>query len=162
MQVHRFRLLILALAAALVVAAAPSASAGTTFRLEIGPAVAGFAPGMKKKGTAFVVRGLACADAAKVRITGVAEGMLNGARRSVALQLTPLATPGAFAVLPAWPQTSDWVARLTGTCETATAGAVVAMRQDVFTRESSKVFDHAPSSAEVDAVLGALNPTGTR
>ena len=130
--------------------------AGPFFRLEIGPAVAGNTPHIKKN-TAFVVRPLACADPAKARITGVAEGYVQGARRSIVLDLVPLTTPGGYAIQAQWPQgTGPWVVSLTGTCGNATAGAIVPIRRNQFVRESSTFLERGATSGEIESALGAL------
>jgi hypothetical protein len=150
------------LAVLLVAAAVAPALAGSFFRLEIGPPVAGSSPQIKKN-TAFVVRPLACADPAKSRITGVAEGYVDGARRSIALDLVPLSTPGGYAIQAQWPRDSGpWVVSLTGTCGTATAGAIVPIKQNQFVRESSTFLERGATAKEIESSLGALSSQGTK
>jgi hypothetical protein len=144
-----------------LLASAP-ALADPFFRLEIGPPVAGTSPQIKKN-TAFVVRPLACEDPAKSRITGVAEGYVDGARRSIALDLVPLTTPGGYAVQAQWPRDSGpWVVSLTGTCGAATAGAIVPIRQNQFVRESSTFLERGATAKEIESSLGALSSQGTK
>jgi hypothetical protein len=139
-----------------------SALAGSSFRLEIGPPVAGISPNIKKN-TAFVVRPLACADPAKARITGVAEGYADGTRRSIALDLVPLTTPGGYAIQAQWPKGSGpWVVGLAGTCGTATAGAIVPIRQNEFVRESITFLERSATAREIESSLGALASQGTK
>lgn len=132
-----------------------SLAAGSTFRLELGPPVAANAPNMKK-GTAFVVRGLACDAPAAMRIAAVAEGVVNGSRQSVAIELLPLAATDAYAVPAAWRDAAPRVISLTAWCGDATAGAVVPFGPAGFTREKSRVLDRAPVRADIDAALAAL------
>jgi hypothetical protein len=158
MTSHRFRS---GLVLAALLASAP-ALAGPFFRLEIGPPVAGSSPQIKKN-TAFVVRPLACADPAKSRITGVAEGYVDGARRSIALDLVPLSTPGGYAIQAQWPRDSGpWVVSLTGTCGTATAGAIVPIKQNQFVRESSTFLERGATAKEIESSLGALSSQWTK
>ena len=82
--------------------AGASASAGTFFRLEIGPPVAG-GTNYKLKGAVLAVRALVCEDLASVHVTGTAEGMVNGARQSVPLRIIPAGSPGIFMVQGEWP-----------------------------------------------------------
>ena len=146
--------------AALLAVAAP-ALAGPFFRLEIGPPVAGLSPHIKKN-TAFVVRPLACEDPSKSRITGVAEGYVDGTRRSIALDLVPLNTPGGYAIQAEWPRGSGpWVVSLTGTCGAATAGAIVPIRQNQFVRESSTFLERGATAKEIESSLVALSSPGT-
>ena len=128
------------------------AAAGTVFRLELGPAVAANLPNMKK-GIAFVVRGLACADPAKVQMSAVADSLATGTGQSTTLALAALAQPGAFAV--PYPGAGSWVVSLTAVCGAETAGAVVPLGQAGFVREKSKTLERAPSKADVDAAFGA-------
>jgi hypothetical protein len=128
--------------------------AGTAFRLEIGPAVADFGAG-KVKNAILLVRPLACDDPASVAITGSAEGMVNGARQSVALKLQRLATPGVHAVLRQWPD-GQWVLNLTATCPARKATASVLVPLDgntAFVRARSQFFDRAATTAETEASL---------
>ena len=157
---HRSPVSGLALAGSLILAGAVPVHGGPAFRLEIGPPIAGNAPNIKKSAV-FVVRPLACADPAKTRITAVAEGLVNGARRSLVLDLVPLATPGGYAVSAQWPQ-GTWVVSLTGTCGTETAGAIIPIRRNAFVRESLMILDHRATSSEIDASLDALVSAGTR
>jgi hypothetical protein len=109
-----------------------------------------------KKGTAFVVRGLACDAPATMRIAAVADGVVNGARESVAIDLVPLAADGAFAVPAVWRDTAPRVVSLTAWCGAVTAGAIVPLGTAGFVRDRSKVLDRAPARADIDAALTAL------
>ena len=132
-----------------------SAQAGTTFRLEVGHPIAG-ASFAKIKKAVMMVRGLACDDPASVSMTGTAEGFVNGARRSLPLQLVET-TPGVFAV----PQPPDgqWAINLTGRCpgRNATASAVVPLGgASGFVREHAQFFEAAATLAQIDASLKTL------
>ena len=124
------------------------------FSLAIGNPVAVAVPGgVVKKDIGMAVRAENCADPAKAQITGTAEGVVNGARRSVPLRLVPAAAAGAFAVSHDWPPEGVWVVSLTGHCGDSTASAVVPMGPNGFLRESAKFFSRAATAAEVEAVL---------
>ena len=124
------------------------------FTFEIGSPVA--AQDFHTKTSAFVFRTQGCADPAKARIEGSAEGLVNGMRRSIALKMTALARPGVYAVEQNWPVEGAWVVNLKGTCADANAGAVVPIGPHGFLRESSKFFPRAANPAEIDASLRAL------
>src|SRR6204780_3518953 len=128
------------------------------FSFEIGSPVA--SQDFHTKTSAFVFRTQGCADPAKSRIEGSAEGLVNGMRRSVALKLTALARPGAYAVEQNWPMEGAWVVNLKGTCADANAGAIVPIGPHGFSRESSKFFQRAASPAEIDASLKGLAKEG--
>jgi hypothetical protein len=127
------------------------------FSLTIGnPVAAALADGVVKKDVSMAVRAESCADPAKVQITGTAEGIVNGARRSVPVRLVPAAAAGAFAVSRDWPQQGAWVVNLTGHCGSSTASAVVPFGPNGFLRESTKFFPRAATAAEVESVLTTL------
>jgi hypothetical protein len=128
------------------------------FSFEIASPVA--AQDFRTKTSAFVFRTQGCADPAKSRIEGSAEGLVNGMRRSVALKLTALARPGAYAVEQNWPTEGAWVVNLKGTCADANAGAIVPIGPHGFIRESSKFFQRAASPAEIDASLKGVAGNG--
>jgi hypothetical protein len=137
------------------------AAAGADFSLAIGNPVAvafsdGEAKGLVKKDAGMAVRGENCADPAKVQITGVAEGMVNGARRSVPVRVIPASAAGAFAVAHDWPVEGAWVVNLTGHCGASTASAVVPFGPGGFRREASKFFPRAATAAEVELALKTL------
>jgi hypothetical protein len=133
-----------------------AAEAGQFFRLDIGPP---FAAGVAKtKDGSFAVRALACDEPAQVRMTGTAEGIVNGQRQSVALKLISADTPGVFLVSRQWPD-GAWVVNLTGTCpgRSATAAVIVPMGPKGFDKASSTFLDRAPKASEIDAALKALS-----
>jgi hypothetical protein len=108
------------------------------------------------KGAAFAFRTEGCADPAKAEISGTAEGMLKGERKSLPLQIVPATKPGVYAVLQGWPADGDWVVNLKGTCAEERAGAVIPMGPKGFIRESSKFFSRPATQSEVEKSLKAL------
>jgi hypothetical protein len=105
------------------------------------------------KGAAFVFRTQGCAEPAKPQISGTAEGLVKGERRSVALKVVALTKPGVYAVYQSWPVEGDWAVNLKGTCAEASAGAVVPIGPKGFIRESSKFFPRPATKAEIEACL---------
>ena len=114
------------------------------------------------KTAAFVFRTEGCADPAKSQITGTAEGIVKGARRSVALTISPLPQPGVYGVFQTWPKEGEWVVSLKGTCGDARAGAIVPMDLNGFVRESSKFFPRAATDSEIETSLKALAQGGNK
>jgi hypothetical protein len=129
--------------------------AGTSFRLEIGPAVADTSAG-KVKNAVLLVRPQLCADPASVRITASAEGIVNGARQSVPLKLVALPTPGVHAVQRQWPD-GRWVLHLSGTCPEpeAAASTIVPLTGtgNAFSRPKTQVLREPATKAQVEAAL---------
>jgi hypothetical protein len=110
--------------AALVLAAAGAHPVGFTFT--IGNPVA--SQDFHFKTAAFVFRTESCADPAKAQLSATAEGIVKGARQSVALKVMPASNkPGVYAVNQSWPAEGDWVVSLRGTCGSESAGAIVPM-----------------------------------
>src|SRR5579863_7417089 len=147
------RLALMAIAASLSIQAAD-------FSLSIGSSAAAIAPGdtgnvaIKKtfaKGGIMAVRAENCSDPAKVQITGTAEGLVDGMRRSVPLTLLAGTVPGAYIVSREWPQ-GVWVVSLTGVCGSAKASAIVPFGLDGnYIRDSSKFYPRAATGAEIEA-----------
>lgn len=132
--------------------------AGTMFRLEVGPPVAA-GVNYKLKNAVMVTRALVCADFTGLRVNGTAEGLVNGERRSVSLQLMPVGdTPGVYAVSRQWPAEGKWVVHLTGSCPApkAEASTLVPMQGTTFIREKVKVLTEPATRKQVEAALTDL------
>jgi len=114
------------------------------------------------KTAAFALRTEGCAEPAKSQITGTAEGIVKGARRSVALRVMPASKPGVYAVEQNWPAGGEWVLNLRGVCAGETAGALVPIGPKGFIRESSKFFPRPATGAEIEAALKALVQGGNQ
>ena len=130
------------------------------FSLTIGSPVA--AGDFQVKGAAFVFRTEGCADPAKSQISGTAEGLLKGARRSVPLKVAAMATAGVYAVYQNWPAEGEWVVNLKGTCRDANAGAIVPIGPKGFIRKSAKFFPRPATDAEIETSLKALTQGGNK
>lgn len=146
------------LVVAVLYSATAVAMAGTMFRLEVGrPIAAGIDSKVKNvKNAVLVIRPRLCDDAASVQIAGTAEGLVNGVRRSVAVQLVPV-TPGVFAVQRQWPD-GHWVLHLSGTCPVprASASTIVPLAGTGFIRETTQVLREPATRAQIDASLSEL------
>ncbi len=109
------------------------------FSLTIGsPVAAGVAT--KVKNSVFAVRLEQCENLAKSQITGTAEGIVKGARKSVPVQLVSTASPNVFVVPETWTDEGAWVVSLKATCVDAKASAIVPIGRGGFIREAVKVF----------------------
>jgi hypothetical protein len=153
----------LAVATAAVALLATAAAAGTMFRLEVGPPVAaGTAMKVLKnaKGkTVLAVRALVCSDLASVQITGTAEGIRNGARQSVPLDLLEVDKAEAiYAIQYQWPDEGSWVLHLKGTCSNpkAEASTLVPMNKMAFLRDKTQVLRDPATKKQVEDAVVAL------
>jgi hypothetical protein len=151
-----FRCWTLRLAVAVFAVTAPAHPAGFTF--SVGNAVA--SQDFRYKTAAFVFRTEGCADPAKAQISGTAEGMVNGARRSMVLKVMATSKPGVYAVEQNWPPQGAWVVSLRGTCAEESAGAIVPFGPRGMIREAAKFFARPAADAEIDAALKALAQGG--
>jgi hypothetical protein len=114
------------------------------------------------KGAAFVFRTQGCAEPAKSQISGTAEGLVKGSRRSVALKVVVMTKPGVYAVYQNWPPEGEWVVNLKGTCADASAGAIVPIGPKGFIRESAKFFPRPATNAEIETSLKAIEKGGNK
>ena len=153
---------ILAATAAIGVLTA-SAGAGTMFRLEIGPPVAaGTATKILKEGkakTVLAVRALVCDDLSRVRVTGTAEGIRNGVRQSLPLDLVEVNKAEAiYAVQYQWPNDGSWVLHLKGVCSNpqAEASTLVPLNKGAFIREKTEVLREPATKKQVEDAVAAL------
>jgi hypothetical protein len=141
-----------------IVGAAAALALAEGFTFVIGSPVA--AQDFQVKSAAFVLRTEGCADPARVQVTGTAEGLVKGARRSLTLRVMAAARPGVYAVFQNRPPEGQWVANLKGTCGGATAGAIVPIGPKGFMRESSKFLGRPATDAEIEAALKAMSEGG--
>jgi hypothetical protein len=130
------------------------------FTFSIGSPVA--SQDFRFKAAVLALRTEGCSDPAKAQIGGTAEGIVKGARRSVALRVSPASKPGVYAVEQNWPAEGQWVVNLRGTCAGESAGAIVPIGPKGFIRESSKFFPRPATDAEIDASLKALVQGGNK
>lgn len=64
-------------------------------------------------GAAMLVRVYSCGTPTDSPVEGVAEGLVNGERRSIAIKLKPTGEPGVYAVDQQWPSEGTWLLALT-------------------------------------------------
>jgi hypothetical protein len=131
---------------------------GQGFTFSVGNAVA--SQDFRLKTAAFAFRTEGCADPSKAQISGTAEGLVNGARRSQILHVMAASKPGVYAVDQNWPPGGVWVVNLRGTCAGENAGAIVPIGPKGVIRESAKFFPRPATASEVDAALKTLAQGG--
>jgi hypothetical protein len=149
----------------LILLMSATAVAGIPFRLEIGPPVA-LGINYKIKGAAFAVRALSCDDLSSVTLTATGESVVNGVRHSFPLLVTPVATPGVFAVSSLPPaaglapaSAGSWLIHVSGTCAapTAAASTLVGMQGLTYLRDTVQVLTGPATMRQIDAALAALH-----
>ena len=130
------------------------------FTFNIGNPVA--SQDFRAKTASFVFRTEGCADPAKSQISGTAEGIVKGARRSLALKVLATSKPGVYAVDQNWPAEGAWVVNLKGSCDNANAGALIPIGPRGFIRESSKFFARPATDKEIETSLKAIAQGGDK
>ncbi len=60
------------------------------------------------RGAFLVVHAFHHGDASGVPVTGTAEGLVGGERRSITLHFSPTSRPGAYALRKEWPDAGTW------------------------------------------------------
>jgi hypothetical protein len=136
-------------------------AAAQRFTLQVGPPVAG--GGQPAKSSLLVVRPRDCVDPANAQIFATAEGLVDGVRRSVPLQLTPLTTPGVHAVAKGWPNAGVWLVHLVGTCAGQSAGIIVSfVGPPEYRREAVKHLPGPATPAQIDGALKSLTSGSQR
>jgi hypothetical protein len=74
----------------------------------------GFYLVVQNKDAGLTVEAQGCQDYSHARITGQAEGIVNGKRQSMSLELTPTEKPGTYMVRKQWPAEGKWVLVFSG------------------------------------------------
>ena len=157
------RQLIVAVSALALLAAA--ATAGASFRIEIGSTAAlGMDTKFKNspKKLVVAVRAVGCEDLAAVRITGTAEGLVNGKRQSLPIMLTAIDPAQAvYAITQQWPQEGTWVLHLKGSCSNpkGDASTLVAVTRGTFLRDKSQVLRDPATQKQIEGALATLART---
>lgn len=142
---------------ATTLAAAVTLMAGG-FVLQIGKPSAN--PEAQAKHAVLVVRGFACAEQEKTTVTGSAEGVVNGTRRSVALKLIPLSDRSTYAVTDQWPSEGKWVLAFTMTNPRfGQQSAIVRLEGGTVDWAGISRLNRAPSKADLEAALKAPSST---
>lgn len=136
----------------------PATVSAAGFTLSIGPPVAAGTGSkiLKSKGASFAVRLEECDALDTAQISGMAEGIVDGARKSDSVRISATGSPGVYVVSQAFDESQGvWVVNVTATCGKAKAGAIVPMGPPGFLRDGTKVLPRAATKAEVESVLKA-------
>jgi hypothetical protein len=118
------------------------------------------------RGAFLVVRAFHCATPASQRVTGTAEGIVNGERQTIALEFSETGREGVYALKRTWPEQGTWTLVLQahqGPTNAATAvlelgpdGAVTSIRVPTMIRQGWNVPVPAPvAMSEIEAGLRA-------
>jgi hypothetical protein len=98
----------------------------------------------------------ACHSPEKTTVTATAEGIVDGKRRTIALEVIRLSGPGAFAVTHEWPREGTWTVKMIATnpdYKDYATSIVVPVGGSPVIGSQAKVFYHAATPDEVGSVL---------
>jgi hypothetical protein len=103
----------------------------------------------------IVIEAQGCQDYSQAKVTGRAEGIVNGKRQSIVLDLTAAGKPGAYAAHKQWPAEGKWVLVFSGTSGARVTQTIVELLPN------GKIAPHMVmrpvTTAEIEA---ALNNSG--
>jgi hypothetical protein len=114
-------------------------------------------PEAKSLKAVLVVRTTACKSPEKTTIRGVAEGLIDGAQRSIPLTLASMSKPGVFGVRQEWPANGNWVIKLVATNPdygNYSTSVLVPFDKGSLQLSKAKHLFREPTSADVAEMLG--------
>jgi hypothetical protein len=146
---------------ALSIVAAPLFSGALV--LQVGDPAANSEAHMKH--AVLVAKITACKSPERIAVTAVAEGIADGALRSIPLKVIQLSTPGTFAVMREWPERGTWAVKIIATnpdYKNYAASVLVPFDKNSLRWAGIKHYLREPTNAEIAAVLGGeLGSAGT-
>ena len=113
------------------------------------------------KGAALLIRTYGCHQPWDADVSATAEGVVNGKRQSIKLELTRT-SQGVYAVKKQWPSQGAWVIAITGQYNGITSSALVemgtngAVRITKENRISSRIVQRKLTTEEVESALKGL------
>lgn len=104
---------------------------------------------------AFVVaRLIGCNQPERGTVTATAEGIVNGKRQTIPVELKPLSTPGMFALSRSWPAEGKWVLHFAATHPDAgVTSTLVRVKGDNYERSGAKMAMRAATKPEIEELL---------
>ncbi len=104
------------------------------------------------KHAVLVVSTTACHSPEKTTVTATAEGVVNGIRKSVPLQVLALSTPGTFGITGDWPDAGSWAIKTVATnpeYQYYATSAIVPIQNNSAQLAAVKLYYHAPTENEL-------------
>ena len=111
-------------------------------------------------GALFLVHALTREGPSKITdLTGTAQGLVNGVRRTVPIRIDTTPIAGTFAVRKQWPSEGSWLVQVTLYNTTALVvldreGAVASVRVPTETQKGNQI-PRAVAAKEIDSTLAA-------
>jgi hypothetical protein len=104
----------------------------------------------------LVARITACKSPERTALTATAEGVIDGARRTIPLKVIPLSTSGTFAIMREWPERGTWAIKIIATnpeYKDYATSVLVPFENNFLRWAGTKHYFHEPTRAEIAAVL---------
>lgn len=111
----------------------------------------------------LVVHAFHHGDASTMPVTGTAEGLVGGERRSIALQFSATSRPGAYALRKQWPDAGAWTLVITvmqhendgaqAVVDLASDGTVARVQVPTRVGERNMPFPRLLTGREIDAAV---------
>jgi hypothetical protein len=100
-------------------------------------------------------------------LTATAEGLVNGTRQTISLNLSATGQPGVFAVRKQWPASGAWLIKITLVNTTAlvsidASGRVASVNIPQQVQSNGQRVPRAVSAHDIDSTLTALAPSHGR
>jgi hypothetical protein len=100
-------------------------------------------------------------------LTATAEGLVNGSRQTISLNLSATGQPGVFAVRKQWPASGAWLIKITLVNTTAlvsidASGRVASVNIPQQVQSNGQRVPRAVSAHDIDSTLTALAPSHGR
>jgi len=106
-------------------------------------------------GRSVLVRTYRCGEPSSLALSGTAEGVVAGQRRSIPLKIGPATAAGVFAVERQWPSEGSWVLAFTVVGGTSTSGLVELAPGPGLRIVSQESTHEKPSARRIEEVLRA-------
>jgi hypothetical protein len=124
----------------------------------------------RAKDAALLVRTYGCHTPADANVTATAEGIVNGRRQSIPLELKPDST-GVYQIKQQWPSEGTWMLSLTGTYNGMTCSVFVDLGPNGKVHPDTRIeagqktgararaFYRKPTSDDIESALKSLTRT---
>jgi hypothetical protein len=91
------------------------------------------------KDVVLLVRTFGCHQPADAGVAGRAEGIVNGERQSIPLELNPTSATGVLAIKQQWPAEGKWVLTFSGTYHKMTCSVLVELGERGRVRPGTRI-----------------------
>ena len=113
---------------------------------------------VSKDAKSMLVRTFRCGTPSKISVSVTAEGLLNGERRSLPLEVQATSEPGVFRVARQWPAEGAWVLKATARGE-GSVSTLVRLAPGAKIEIVSQRMTHA--AIDETQLAAALRPSGS-